>query len=488
MRRPAAPPQPLLLTIAVRLAMVASGLIGVMILVTVAEYTIDVGKLRRATLEVQAQHVYDGLRSGQPPSFLEYCKRHPEAYGYRVFDDKNEILTQANGGLFSEMPSYHNIGPPYLAFRHKPSGDPGKDQWLITRGHDPNGGTIWIQATLIGDPAALWREVVVEKVVVHVVIPAIVIIPALSLAIFLALRSVLRPLSRIAERARELAVQVDFGAPLKELRSEDLPREALDLVAAINVLLQKLESMLGQQKQFTDNAAHELRTPLAALSLQISYLPPSEEVSRLKSDVAVMCRLVDQLLRLAQAEQLASSGFRLHDLREIARAACEEMALPATAQGRLLELDEPQSPVVASCNAEFIQIAIRNVIENALRATPIGSTVLIVVNEQADIAVLDRGPGIPDAEKPLVFQRYWTHRRRSGEGAGIGLALVQRIMDLHAGETRVEDRESGGARVTLSLGSARSRDHHSRAFRGRPHDPGELAPGSFHTVPAGELR
>ncbi|HEY8032867.1 MAG TPA: HAMP domain-containing sensor histidine kinase, partial [Methylocella sp.] len=276
----------------------------------------------------------------------------------------------------------------------------------------------------------------------------------------------LRPLSRIAERARELAIEADSGAPLQELRMEELPREALDLVAAINVLLQKLESMLEQQKQFTDNAAHELRTPLAALLLQISCLQPSEPIERLKSDVAVLCRLVDQLLRLAQAEQLAKAGFRLHDLREIARAACEEMAVLATAQSRLLELEEPPTPVLTSCNAEFIQIAIRNVIENALRAAPVGSTVRIVVNELAEIEVSDCGAGIPDAQKPLVFQRYWTQRRRSSEGAGIGLALVQRIVDLHGGEARVEDRPGGGASVTLSFRSDRRPEATSSARGG----------------------
>ena len=257
--------------------MVGLGLIGVLTLVTVVEYTVDVGKLRRATLEKQAKHVLDALRSGETPDFLELCRRYPEAYGYRVFDPKNEILTEVNGELFSEMPRYVGIGPPYLAFRHKASGGPGKDQWLITRGKDANGAAaLWIQLTLIGDPAALWREVIVEKVVLHVVIPVILIVPPLSFAIFLALRSALRPLSRLAERARELGLEVDSGAPLQALRQEDMPREAFDLVAAINALLQKLESMLSEQKQFTDNAAHELRTPLAALLLQISSLPPSE--------------------------------------------------------------------------------------------------------------------------------------------------------------------------------------------------------------------
>ncbi len=449
--RASAPARPLLHTIGVRLTMVAMGLIGVLTLVTVLEYKRDVGKLRRETLEHQAKHLFDGFRSGRISNFVQYCKSYPEAYGYRVFDDRNWLLTEVNGTLFTDMPRYLNIGPPYLAYRRKAAAEPVMDQWLITWGKDTDRTHLWIQATLIGDPAALWREVIVEEIIDHVVIPAIVIVPPLGFAIFLALRSALRPLGRIAECARDLAIEVDSGVPLQELQSQQLPREALDLVAAINVLLQKLKLLLAQQKQFADNAAHELRTPLAALSLQVSRLPLSAPVESLKSDVAVMGRLVDQLLRLSQAEQLAKAGFRLQDLREIARAACEEMAFLASEEGRLLEFDEPSTPVLVSCSAEFIQIAVRNLIENALRATPVGSTVSIVVAERAEVTVSDRGPGISDAEKPLMFQRYWTRRRRNGGGAGIGLALVQRIMDLHGGAARVEDREGGGACISLSF-------------------------------------
>jgi signal transduction histidine kinase len=487
MKRPPASTRPLLHSIAIRLALVALGLIGAMSAVTVVEYVGDVEKLRRATLETQTKEIFSWLRSGQLPDFVQYCERYPKAYGYRIFDDKNEIITQINGDLFAPMPRYRS-GRPDLAFQHKPSDDPWKDQWLITRGEIVNGAPIWIHATLVGDPAALWREVVVHEVVRRVVLPSIVIVPALSVAIFLALRSALRPLNRIAQRARDLAAEVDSGAPLYELRTDDLPREAIDLAAAINILLRKLESMLAQQRQFTDNAAHELRTPLATLLLQISCLPASEPVERLKADIAVMRRLVDQLLRLSQAEQLAKAGFRRHDLREIARAACEEMALLATEQDRLLELVEPSRPVFVSCNDEFIQIAIRNIIENAVHASPAGASVSILVNELAEVTVADCGPGIPDAEKPLVFQRCWTQRRRSGAGAGIGLALVQRIVDLHAGATRIEDRKGGGAQVTLSLRTARLQGADPDARHGGAHPVEEDSLGCLSAASASEQR
>jgi signal transduction histidine kinase len=259
-------------------------------------------------------------------------------------------------------------------------------------------------------------------------------------------------LTTIAEQARALDGRLTKGGRLTPLSYCGLPRETMDLVGAMNAMLKKVDCLLDEQRQFTANAAHELRTPLAVLLLEISRLPESDAVARLKGDVSAMSHMVTQLLRLAQAEQLASADFMLHDLREVSRAACEELAVVAAAQRKLIEFDEPSAPVPASCNADFLGVAIRNVIENALRASPEGSTVSISVAVGRKITVEDRGPGIADADKELVFGRLWRRDRRHEDGAGIGLALVRRILDLHGGGARIEDREGGGARFVLSIG------------------------------------
>ncbi len=439
----------LLRAIATRLAGIAVGLIILMIVVTVAEYAGNAEKLRRATLEDQAEEVFEALHSGRSAKFTEYCNRYPNAYGYRIFDDKNQIINQLNGGLFPEMPRYRS-GRPDLSFKHQYTSDPLTDQWFATLQGEVAGQRLWIHITMIGDPAGLWSEILLEEIAEHVIVPSAFVLPPLALAIFWALRSALKPLTSIAKQARCLALEITAGTLLNALDAEGLPREAQDLVGALNFLLHKYEEMLERQKQFTANAAHELRTPLAVLQLQISRLPLGEVVDRLNADVAVMTHTVNQLLLLSQAEQLAKAGFSPADLREIARAACEEMAVPAVAQGLSIEFDEAPAPVMTSCNSEFIAIAIRNIIENALRATPTGSVVSVVVNAERCIAISDRGPGIPLADRDSIFQRFWSKHR--GEGVGIGLALVRRIMDLHSGDVLVEDREGGGARVVLWFG------------------------------------
>ena len=139
--------------------------------------------------------------------------------------------------------------------------------------------------------------------------PVLVLIPGLTLAVFLVIQSTLRPLTAIAEQARALGERITEGRRLTPLSYSGLPRETMDLVGAMNAMLKKVDSLLNQQRQFTANAAHELRTPLAVLLLAISRLPECDAVARLRGDVTAISRLVAQLLRLAQAEQLARAGF-----------------------------------------------------------------------------------------------------------------------------------------------------------------------------------
>jgi hypothetical protein len=165
-------PAPLLHAIAIRLAGVAFGLIALMVVVTVMEYTVNLEKLRRTTLEDQAEDVFESLRSGHISGFADYCKRYPTAYGYRVFNDKNEIITQVNDVLFPEMPRYRS-GRPDLSFKHQRTSNPDTDQWFATRREDVAGRPLWIHVTMIGDPAGLWSDVLLEEIVEHVVVPGL---------------------------------------------------------------------------------------------------------------------------------------------------------------------------------------------------------------------------------------------------------------------------------------------------------------------------
>ena len=143
------------------------------------------------------------------------------------------------------------------------------------------------------------------------------------------------------------------------------------------------------------------------------------------------------------------------DLKAVSRKVCEDLAPLALPRGQTIEFDAPLRPVLLSGQAELLDIAVRNVVDNALKASPQASAVAVTVSREGTVVVEDRGPGIPDRHKEAIFTRFWRADPHRG-GVGIGLALVKRIVELHGGTVRVEDRIGGGSRFVLAFGSAYS--------------------------------
>jgi signal transduction histidine kinase len=304
---------------------------------------------------------------------------------------------------------------------------------------------------MLGDPDWEWSEVITSEMLDHVVIPALTVVPALTLAIFAATRHALKPLRRIAGQAEELGSAVAAGRKLVKLPEEDLPLEFGRVVAALNAMLAKLELLLEQQRQFTADAAHELRTPLSVLMLEIEQLPRDPVTVQLADEVRSLSRLVNELLRFAQAEEAMVGERHPVDVAAAARQVCEELAPVALTRQQEIEFDGPAAPALASGQPDLLEVAIRNLVDNALRHSPPRSTVSVTVENGPRLLVKDRGPGVPDAQREAIFQRFWRADRGRSGGAGIGLALVRRIAQLHGGDVRVEDRPGGGARFVLTL-------------------------------------
>ena len=219
-------------------------------------------------------------------------------------------------------------------------------------------------------------------------------------------------------------------------------------------MLMSLERSLQQQRQFTSDVAHELRTPLSVLLLEITELPAGPVVERVKGEIQELAALVNLLLRLAQAEDMMQRARQTVDLVALTRQVCEEMAEPAVARRLTLEFSAQPVHLAVLGNAALLDIAIRNLIDNAVKWSAAGSAVKVSVDATGEISVADRGPGVPDPYKERIFERFWRAERQNVGGIGIGLALVRRIAQLHGGEVRVEDRQGGGARFILSLPTA----------------------------------
>ncbi len=190
------------------------------------------------------------------------------------------------------------------------------------------------------------------------------------------------------------------------------------------------------------------------LSARIDKLPDGPEIGAVKADIVALSRLVGQLLSAAQADTLVVNPESRFDLAAIAEAVVGGYGTTlAIQQGRKLALEAPASCPVKG-DADAVAHALRNLIENALRFSPRGEEVLVQVFPTGEIAVLDRGPGIPDDRKPLVVKRFWRANAADLGGTGLGLAIVARIAQAHGTALGIRDREGGGTSFSLALAPA----------------------------------
>jgi len=269
---------------------------------------------------------------------------------------------------------------------------------------------------------------------------ALVMILTTWAAIWLTLHFALRPIRRLSQRAGAIGpANLHERLPLDEAPSEIAP-----LVAAFNLSLDRLEAAWAAQRAFSANAAHELRTPLGALRAEVESLVPQKARGAATAEFDRLARLIEQLLFLAEADQDHLSRTDRFDLVELARDTAMDMAPPILSKGRDIGFDSGIGRRDCRGDPILAGVALRNLIENAVRHTPVGTRIDISVSAQGMLSVRDNGPGVPAAFEGRLFERF-SKSDTGGYGAGLGLSIVARIMALHGGHAGFERLPQGSA-------------------------------------------
>lgn len=284
--------------------------------------------------------------------------------------------------------------------------------------------------------------------------PLVVLVPLMALAAWWLASMTLSPLRRVVQE-----VKARDDRMLQPLADRGLPEEVSPLVGALNGLLARLGQTLETQRAFLSDAAHELRSPLTALKLQIESLRrASDDAARQQAVVSLAdgidraARIVEQLLQLARSEPGAQAPAMVPlDLRELVRQAVADTAPYALSRGSRFEL-EAEAPVTVHGEKNALSALVRNLADNAVRYSPPGTQVVLRVLQEGGAPVLqvdDAGPGIPPEERERVFDRFYRRAAGGEEGTGLGLAIVKSVAQRHGATVQLAGSPLGGLRVTV---------------------------------------
>jgi two-component system sensor histidine kinase QseC len=300
------------------------------------------------------------------------------------------------------------------------------------------------------------RGELVSKIALQNLVPDLVGLPLVALLVWLAIGWSLEPLKRMAALIK--ARDPDTLTPLV---IAGLPQELEPMAAALNRLLQQLNTLLEREKRFLADAAHELRTPLAVLRIHAQNAVDAPEAAdradalqQMQHGVDRATRLVTQLLTLARLEpNAAKPALGELDLHGFVRDELVELIPLALERGLELSLSaDDHADYRLQADLTSLAVLLQNLVGNAIEYTPRGGQVRVVLHDEADRVVLeveDSGPGVPDAARSRLFERFY--RGGSGTGAGLGLSIVRRIVDLHHGSVTLDRASLGGLDVQVHL-------------------------------------
>ena len=389
-------------------------------------------------LVVQASHDLDELETEHAPLLHKYARR----VAFQIWEKGHWLrLHSANA---PQQP---------LTSRERGFSDTtiNGHRWRVFSTWDESGEYL-IQVA----ERAEMRDELARDIAINLLRPLWFSLPLLALLLWIAVMRGLRPLDKLAR-------EVEQREPdnLAALDASSAPREVVPLIERLNRLFTRIDASMQKERRFTADAAHELRTPVAAIKAQAQVArAASGEAERIHAlDNAILgcnraARLIEQLLTLARVDTLDSSVAEPCQLRNIAAEVIAELAPTALGKGVRPELLAGDGATVRG-NPGLLRVLLRNLLDNAMKHTPPGTLVQVsIVREHGttSLSVSDNGPGIPEQERDKVLERFYRPLGTQASGSGLGLSIVKRIAEVHDATLQIQPASEGrGLRVTVSF-------------------------------------
>jgi signal transduction histidine kinase len=420
--------------------------------IVVARAYLDEDDLNRSYVTREARTLIRGMQqSAEGETFKRvsvpphYLGQHAEAYAFRILTETGTVVAEHNGAKLAQLSPW----------RVRPSRT--QDFWLVDLDANEKlyvagglrqrvrGQEVWVEVATWADPDRVYLGILAAVGLDEVWLP---MIPLVVLTVGVAVFSVRRSLAGLV-RAATTAEEITPTDRSKRFDLSGMPREAAIFAFAINELLDRVGSLVAAQRMFIARAAHELRTPLAVMMLELGR--SCVRTDRLQGDVQGMSNTVDRLLTLARLESIEGPEIRQLNVGLIAMELVDRLKDLASRTGHQIDIDV-EEPASVEGDAAAIREALRNLIENAIRHTPPGTKVRVRVGPAGSVVVEDSGPGLAGEAAEDLLQPF-KKGHASTEGAGLGLAIVKLAVDLHHGVLQIGRSASGGARFSLNFPS-----------------------------------
>lgn len=432
-----------------RLVMTALVAIALQIGITAVRSYLDEIDLNTNYIKYEVRLIaaaYDAAQARRMPVSQWLPQRYAGAagksYGFRIIGADGRVLADQNGSMLAGLSPWRfpNSDTQDFWFRRLDG-----TAWMNVAGGvhlERPSGEMWVEVVTLGDPAGAHVGIFARELVSDVWMPMIALIALMLGVAILTVRSALAPLVEAAHKADTLAVLERN----ERLDVERLPREAASLAAAINRLLDRVAELVTSQRQFLARAAHELRTPLSIMLLELGR-SEGPRIERLQTDVGMMSDMVDRLLTLAKLESGGKPEFSEVDLGEVASGIAASMADWALQTNHRIDVTA-NGPVLMRADRFALREAIRNLIENAVKHTPAGARIEVEIGPGPRIVVDDAGTGIAEADYAKLLEPF-ARGSTKAEGSGLGLAIVAQAVALHHAELKISRSHLGGARFEI---------------------------------------